>query len=102
MEEGATQIVTFARHADVVLDDHVHCLELIGGADFGRLFILGRQGASIGRSAPADIVLEDSEVSRAHCRLSLDGDELMVTDLNSPNGTFIDGARVTGTAPLPV
>jgi hypothetical protein len=48
MEEGATQIVTFARHADVVLDDHVHCLELIGGADFGRLFILGRQGPASG------------------------------------------------------
>src|ERR1700761_1096735 len=95
MEEGATQVVTFARHADVVLAGHVHCLELLEGSDFGPLFILGRHETSIGRTPPADIVLADSEVSRLHCRLSLDNDVLTVSDLGSTNGTFVDGVRVT-------
>src|SRR5215472_8419859 len=38
MDEGQTQVVTFARHADFALEERVHCLELIEGFDFGRLF----------------------------------------------------------------
>jgi serine phosphatase RsbU (regulator of sigma subunit) len=102
MDEGQTQVVTFARHADFAPDDRAHCLELIEGLDFGHRFVVAAAGTSIGRSAPADIVLNDSEVSRAHCRLQLDGETLMVTDLNSTNGTYIDGVRVTGSAPVPV
>ena len=84
------------------LDDRAHCLELIEGFDFGRRYIVGPAGASIGRTAPADIVLGDSEVSRAHCRLALDGELLIVTDLNSTNGTFIDGVRISAPTPFPV
>jgi serine phosphatase RsbU (regulator of sigma subunit) len=102
MDEGQTQIVTFARNADFAADDRAHCLELIEGFDFGRRYIVGPAGASIGRTGPADIVLGDSEVSRAHCRLTLDGETLIVTDLNSTNGSFIDGVRIAGPTPFPV
>jgi len=102
MDEGQTQIVTFARNADFVLDARAHCLELIEGFDFGRRYVVGPQGTSIGRSAPADIVLADSEVSRAHCRLALDGEALIVTDLGSTNGTFIDGVRIVQPTAVPV
>jgi serine phosphatase RsbU (regulator of sigma subunit) len=59
-------------------------------------------GANIGRTPPAEIILADSEVSRAHCRLVLQGENLVVTDLNSTNGAFVDGFRVVGSAVLPV
>jgi serine phosphatase RsbU (regulator of sigma subunit) len=72
------------------------------GLDVGRRFMIGPLGADVGRTAPAEIVLADSEVSRRHCRLAMRGDELFVTDLNSTNGTFVDGERVTDTAPIPV
>ena len=100
MEEGQTQIVTFARHADFLPDDRVHCLELIEGFDFGHRFVVPAQGATIGRSPPADIVLADSEVSRAHCRLHHESGLLIVTDLNSTNGTYIDGVRITAPTAL--
>ena len=56
----------------------------------------------IARAAPADIILADSRVSRSHCMIALSEDELQVSDLNSTNGTFVDGERVDGSAVLPV
>jgi len=49
----------------------------------------------IGRSAPAEIVLEGSTVSRRHCKLEKHGDSVVLTDLGSTNGTFVNGERVT-------
>ena len=102
MDEGQTRIMTFARSADFTLEDRAHCLELIEGHDLGHRYIVGTAGASVGRTAPADIVLADSEVSRAHCRLTLENGALIVTDLNSTNGTFIDGVRISNPTPIPV
>lgn len=83
-------------------DDRRHCLELVSGAEIGRRFPVDAAGVTIGRVAPADIVLPEQSVSRAHCRLALVAGELIVTDLQSTNGCFIDGVRVGGAAPLPV
>ena len=102
MSEGQTQVVTFARSADFALDGRAHCLELIEGLDLGHRFVIGAPGASIGRTLPADIILGDSEVSRTHCRLVLENDTLTVTDLNSTNGTFIDGIRIHRPSAVPV
>ena len=102
MDDGHTQIVTFARNADFAMESRAHCLELIEGLDAGRRFVVSAPGASIGRTAPADIVLADSEVSRAHCRLTLENGALTATDLNSTNGTFIDGVRISRPTQVPV
>jgi serine phosphatase RsbU (regulator of sigma subunit) len=80
----------------------VHCLEVVEGADLDRRHRIGGAGLVIGRSEPADLVLADTLVSRAHCRLLVIGAEVVVTDLESTNGTFIDGERITGSAILPV
>ena len=56
----------------------------------------------IGRTAPADIILSDARVSRTHCLIELADDRLKVSDLNSTNGTFIDGKRVEGIGMLEV
>ena len=55
---------------------------------------------TIGRALPSALLLEGVEVSRAHCRIDVAGDEVSVTDLNSTNGTFLDNKRLAGTAPL--
>ncbi len=49
----------------------------------------------IGRQPDADLVLPDEAVSRRHARLAFEGDELVVEDLGSTNGTYLNGARVT-------
>ena len=102
VDEAQTQIMTFARNANFTLEDRAHCLELLDGHGQGQRYIVGMAGANIGRTPPADIVLTDSEVSRAHCRLTLENGVLMVTDLNSTNGTFVDGVRILAPTAVPV
>lgn len=49
---------------------------------------------TIGSDDQADLVLDDPTVSRLHCRLLHDGDGYRVSDLDSTNGTFINGVRI--------
>ena len=51
---------------------------------------------TLGRAAGADFIVDAGLVSRVHCRLTVlpDGD-LEVRDLDSTNGTFVNGERVT-------
>jgi ABC transport system ATP-binding/permease protein len=50
---------------------------------------------TIGRSTGADFIVDAALVSRVHCRLSaLPTGELEVRDLDSTNGTYVNGARV--------
>jgi pSer/pThr/pTyr-binding forkhead associated (FHA) protein len=49
---------------------------------------------TIGRGNKSGIVIRDNEVSRDHCRLVRLTDAYQVTDLNSSNGTFVNGQRV--------
>ena len=95
-----TRVVTFARAADFALDVRVHCLEVVDGLEQGRVIILKDNGGTLGRSPPADIVLNDSEVSRSHCRFTIVSGALRMADLNSTNGTFVNGHQVTGEAVL--
>lgn len=51
-----------------------------------------REVTIIGRSRQlCDIVIDDASVSRRHARLALDGSRLQIEDLNSSNGTSVDG-----------
>ncbi len=52
--------------------------------------------ATLGRgSGAAAVVLDDRDVSRRHARLEILEDHLVVTDLGSTNGTFVNDERVT-------
>lgn len=54
--------------------------------------------ATLGRGLGNDIILEDTRVSRHHAQLRYKARRFWLTDLNSTNGTFVNGARVTETA----
>jgi pSer/pThr/pTyr-binding forkhead associated (FHA) protein len=50
---------------------------------------------TLGRATGADFIVEAALVSRVHCRLTaLPDGELEVRDLESTNGTFVNGKRV--------
>ena len=57
---------------------------------------VGEAGVRIGRGGGAELVLDDSSVSRVHARIGFDGASWIVRDLESRNGTFVDGRRVRG------
>src|SRR5215207_7360655 len=52
---------------------------------------------TIGRAARADFVVDAALVSRLHCRLTAGAAELEVVDLESTNGTFVNGERADRT-----
>ena len=49
---------------------------------------------TVGRSAPSEMILEGSTVSRRHCRFERQGDSIVLTDLGSTNGTFVNSERI--------
>ena len=53
----------------------------------------------IGRGPDNDVVISDLSVSRHHAELRRTGDAYQIVDLDSHNGTFVNGQRV-GSAPL--
>jgi serine phosphatase RsbU (regulator of sigma subunit) len=83
-------------------DDRQHMLVMLQGASPGQRWALPPGGLTIGRVAPADIVIPDSAISRSHCRVEADAGQLFVTDMGSTNGTRIDGRRIEGRTLLPV
>src|SRR5262245_47537397 len=48
----------------------------------------------IGRAPDCDVVIENPIVSTYHCRLTLSPEGLLLDDLKSANGTYVNGARV--------
>lgn len=57
-------------------------------------------GLSIGRSGDADVRIEDRYASGIHARVFPRGDRFLVEDMNSTNGTLLNGASLRGEAEL--
>ena len=58
-----------------------------------------RQKVTVGRGMNNRVVLDyDNSVSGTHCEIQADNGQLTIRDLNSRNGTYVDGIRVSGAA----
>lgn len=75
--------------------DELACLEVTKGTRRGEIVSLTTGATLIGRVATADLSLSDDGVSRQHAKIAV-SDEGVVTvlDLDSTNGTFVNGGRV--------
>jgi hypothetical protein len=62
----------------------------------GRDVMLPKGPITVGRSSVCDVVIDDPRVSAEHARLVATTDGVTVTDLDSLNGVFVNGVRVTG------
>ncbi|HYT32407.1 MAG TPA: FHA domain-containing protein, partial [Thermoanaerobaculia bacterium] len=64
-------------------------------------FLLDRPVTTIGRSSMNDLPIADKMLSRQHARILRDGDGgLMIEDLGSRNGSFVNGERLVSSRPL--
>jgi signal transduction histidine kinase len=69
-------------------------LFVIQGRDQGSRFRLDEAAVTIGRGTTNGVQLHDTEVSREHVQLTRCGDVVVVRDLGSSNGTFVNGHQV--------
>ncbi|MEV6051056.1 FHA domain-containing protein [Streptomyces sp. NPDC052107] len=77
------------------LDDAPTQLHVVAGPDAGGVHLLHGGRITVGRSADADVPLDDPDVSRLHCVVTVGADgQVSVADLGSTNGTALDGVRV--------
>ncbi len=74
-----------------------HEAELIAifGSGAGETFYCDQDLISIGRDSANDIQLKDSAISRYHCVIRRKADQYWVTDLDSKNGTLVNGEIIT-------
>ncbi|MFI7291686.1 FHA domain-containing protein [Streptomyces anulatus] len=81
---------------DEATDDPVPAqLHVVAGPDAGGVHLLHGGQIRIGRSADADVPLDDPDVSRLHCAVTVSDDgRVSVADLGSTNGTSLDGVEV--------
>ncbi|MGW2780438.1 FHA domain-containing protein [Streptomyces populi] len=83
------------------LDDVSAQLHVVAGPDAGGVHLLHGGQIRIGRSADADVPLDDPDVSRLHCAVTVTPEgRVSVADIGSTNGTTLDGSRV-GSRPVP-
>ena len=71
-------------------------LAVLQGEGAGRIFPVEKPVVTMGRS-DADIVLADAEISRNHARIEVRGATILLRDLKSTNGTYVNEQRVTVT-----
>ncbi len=81
--------------AKAAKSESVLCLRPVGGGETVRLDEEGR-AQTIGRGPGADMVVASDTVSKVHARLVYErsADRIRITDLNSSNGTYLNGARI--------
>jgi hypothetical protein len=77
-------------------------LVITSGPKEGLELSLGDEPLTIGRSSESGLVIRDDYTSTHHARLMLWDGSWVVQDLDSTNGTFLDGTRVTLPTPVPL
>lgn len=70
------------------------CLVVINGVDLGKKYELTQESTVIGRSSKVDIQIDEESISRNHAVIEQDGHQLVIRDLKSTNGTYVNDRPV--------
>jgi len=82
-------------HGDLSMPaDRRLSLAVLQGKDSGRIFMVDKPRMTLGRGE-ADIVLNDTEVSRVHAAIEVRGARVVLKDLSSTNGIFVNDVKVS-------
>src|SRR5918996_1771812 len=78
-----------------------YVLEIVEGPEAGRTILVENEAVELGREDGLDVQLaQDELVSRRHVRITPSAGGVLVEDLGSRNGTFVDGDEIFGPAHL--
>jgi hypothetical protein len=84
------EIVAGSVRIEALVDDRPVLLSLVRPGETLALF----DGMRIGRADDNDVTIPDGRASRHHARIVAEGDGFAIEDLQSSNGTFVDGVAV--------
>lgn len=90
------------RGAGAATTETVSRIVITSGPKAGLELPLGTEPLTIGRSSESGLVIRDDYTSSHHARLVLWGQQWMIQDLDSTNGTWHDGVRVSTPVPISV
>lgn len=91
-----------AQRLTVGSGDAAHYLFGVSGPNAGKRIELGDGPVVLGRRPDATVQVDDPAVSGHHCRVSLMLDQLIVEDLKSTNGTFLDEKEIKEPSVFPI
>ena len=99
-EEGEITSITSAvdlrRELEAIRAQPTHAyLVVLAGSNVGEMFKLEDAETIIGRSPQASVRLTDEGISRRHARIMNAGQQVVLEDLQSANGTLVNGERIT-------
>jgi hypothetical protein len=77
-------------------------LALMAGPRYGEELPVPSPVVTVGRAAGCEVVVDDDSVSAQHARLEYDLGSWRITDLNSTNGTAVEGVRLAPDVPTPL
>ena len=98
----AAPVATSGPDGELASSENATRLVITSGTKAGAEFPLGRDEITIGRSSDSAIIIRDDYTSTHHARIMLWNGRWMIQDLDSTNGTFLNGSRVTVPIPIPL
>ncbi len=69
-------------------------LKVLSGKNVGKTYTLSNSETIIGRSADCDIQIPSENISKQHVKIVIDPQKVVLADLNSTNGSFVNGVQV--------
>ena len=93
VSDGTSQFQGIARPARPTL-------KVLTGSQAGLTHVMAGEQTVVGRGAQCDLQIEDASLSRRHCRLLRRGGGFFIEDLESRNGTRVDGERISAVRPI--
>ena len=93
-DKWKTKITTLSPPVEVSSEPACMVLIYPTGDLLGKRFTLERQALLIGRTGECDIVVELDSVSRRHARIQREGLNIVVHDLGSTNGTYVNQIQI--------
>lgn len=72
----------------------MYALKILSGKLKGEVLPLQGAQVTIGRSPNCDVTLPNSNISKAHAKIVFESNRILITDLNSTNGSFVNGIKI--------
>ena len=90
MSNDSTVVTVISKPPKAKGSSREACLVVINGVDLGKKYSLAQHSTLIGRSSKVDIQVDEDSISRNHAVIENQGEDIVVRDLNSTNGTYVN------------